>query len=102
MSFTIPLKTPIDPKNRKIVLKIYDPTFYIAMDYQKNNPVSATGPMPAMCKVELKPVPSDSEVMQTKKLLANKSKEWQPKTEEDFGALFAQPVLLDCVSKSAS
>lgn len=96
MSFTIPFDTPVDPLKSKIVMKTYDPTFFIAMDFQKHNPVSAMGKMPKNCNIELKPIPSDTDVSQAKNLLATKTKDWQPKPQEEFGALFAQPVIVAC------
>ena len=102
MSFTVPLKTPIDPRTAKLNLKIYDPTFYIAMDYQKTNPVSVLGDMPKSCKIKLKPVASDQEIDNTRRLLDGKGKDWMPDSNEEFGALFAQPLDVICTENKAS
>jgi ABC-type uncharacterized transport system substrate-binding protein len=100
MSFTVPLKKPVDPRTQKVLLQTYDPTFFIAMDYQKNNPVTASGAVPANCKIDLKPVPADANTTKTKEFLASKDKAWQPEDDEDFGAIFAQPVLVACASRN--
>jgi hypothetical protein len=44
----------------------------------------------------VKPVPTDAEIEQTRAMLATKGPEWKPDTQEDFGALFAQPVTVKC------
>ena len=92
----VPLKTPVDPTKGAFVAKVYDPDFFIAMDYAKDEPVSVIGPMPEGCALEVKPVPTDAEVEQTRAMLSTKGPDWKPETEEDFGALFAQPVSIQC------
>lgn len=92
----VPLVTPLDPAKGEFVLKVYDPEFFIAFDYAKDDPVSAVGAMPQACQIVVKPVPTDAEVEQTRAMLASKGKDWKPDTEEDFGAIFAQPVTVQC------
>ena len=92
----VPLKTPLDPRKGEIMAKVYDPDFFIALDYVKDEPVTAIGAIPANCQIVLKPVPTDAEVEQTRAMLATKGPDWQPDTEEDFGAIFAQPVTVAC------
>ena len=46
LHFQVPLKTPVDPRAGEFVLKIYDPDFFIAIDYVKDDPVSILGKMP--------------------------------------------------------
>jgi len=102
MSFTIPFEKPIDPRQAKVHFKAYDPTFFIAMDFQQKTPVSASGAMPSQCKILLKKVSADAQTTKTKKMLAEKPKDWQPSNDEEFGALFAQPVVVACSGKAAS
>jgi ABC-type uncharacterized transport system substrate-binding protein len=92
----VPLKTPVDPTKGEFVAKVYDPDFFIAMDFAKDEPVTAIGTMPKNCAIVVKPVPSDAEVEQTRAMLSTKGPEWKPENEEDFGALFAQPVSVQC------
>lgn len=96
LHFQLPLAKPVDPKSGEFVLKVYDPEFFIAFDYVKDDPVSVVGDMPKPCKLVVKPVPTDAEVEQTRAMLATKGKDWKPETSEDFGALFAQPVTIQC------
>ena len=92
----VPLKTPVDPTKGEFVAKVYDPDFFIAMDYAKDEPVTAIGAMPKNCAIVVKPVPTDAEIEQTRAMLATKGPEWKPENDEDFGALFAQPVSVQC------
>ena len=92
----VPLKTPVDPAKGAFVAKVYDPDFFIAMDYAKDEPVTAIGAMPKNCAIVVKPVPTDAEVEQTRAMLATKGPDWKPENAEDFGALFAQPVTVEC------
>jgi ABC-type uncharacterized transport system substrate-binding protein len=92
----VPLKTPVDPRKGEFVAKAYDPEFFIAIDYVKDDPVSVIGTLPQGCNLVVKPVPSDEEVEQTRAMLSTKGPDWKPETEEDFGALFAQPVTIQC------
>ena len=92
----VPLKTPVDPTKGEFVLKVYDPDFFIAFDYAKDEPVSVIGAMPKNCELVVKPVPTDAEIEQTRAMLATKGPDWKPENEEDFGAIFAQPVTIQC------
>ncbi len=96
LHFQLPLARPIDPTKGEFVLKVYDPEFFIAFDYPKDDPVTIVGNMPKDCQLVVKPVPTDAEVEQTRAMLATKGKDWKPETNEDFGALFAQPVTIQC------
>ncbi len=96
MHFQVPLKTPVNPRTGEFVLKIYDPDFFIAMDYVKDDPVSILGQAPEGCRLDLKPVPTEADLEQTRLMLASKGKDWQPENNEDFGAMFAQAVSIQC------
>ena len=98
LHFQLPLKTPLDPLKGEFAAKVYDPEFYIAIDYVKDDPVSVTGNMPKNCQLVMKPVPTDAEVEATRTMLATKGKDWKPETAEDFGEVFAQPVTIECQS----
>lgn len=96
LHFHVPLKAPLDPRKDEFMVKVYDPDFFIAMDYPADDPVSVIGAIPASCKLNVKPVPTDAELEQTRLMLSTKDKDWKPETEEDFGAMFAQPVAIEC------
>jgi ABC-type uncharacterized transport system substrate-binding protein len=92
----VPLKTPVDPMKGEFVAKVYDPDFFIAMDYAKDEPVTVIGALPKGCEMAVKPVPTDAEIEQTRTMLSTKGPDWKPENDEDFGALFAQPVMVKC------
>ena len=96
LHFQVPLEKPVDPKTNEFMVKIYDPEFFIAMDYVKDDPVDVVGKLPQSCKLVVKPVPTDAELDQTRTMLSTKGKDWKPDTNEDFGAMFAQAVLIEC------
>jgi ABC-type uncharacterized transport system substrate-binding protein len=92
----VPLKTPLDPTKGEFVAKVYDPDFFIAMDYAKDEPVTVIGGMPKNCQLVVKPVATDTQIEETRAMLSTKGPEWKPENDEDFGALFAQPVTIQC------
>ena len=96
LHFQLPLVTPVDPTKGEFVLKVYDPEFYISFNYLPDATVAVTGNMPKACKPVLKPVPTDAEVEQTRAMLSTKGPDWKPDEQEDFGAIFAQPVTIQC------
>jgi ABC-type uncharacterized transport system substrate-binding protein len=98
LHFQVPLKTPLDPVKGEFVAKIYDPEFYVEFNYVKDDPVTAIGNMPRNCGLLVKPLLTDAEIEQTRAMLATKGKDWKPDTNEDFGAIFAQPVIIQCQS----
>jgi len=100
--FVLPLKTPADPKAGPFDYKIYDPDFFIDFAYKKDDPVELEGNLPAGCKFELKPVPSDDEIAEKRDFLANKDINWQNDTGEDFGSIFAQAAVVECENAAAA
>ena len=92
----IPLAAAVDPAKQQFSFKVYDPDFFIAFDYVKDDPVGVVGAQPAQCKPELKTVVVDAEMNQTKQMLATKGTDWTPPSDEDFGGQFASPVHVAC------
>lgn len=96
LHFTVPLATPVDPHKVEFHYKVYDPEFYIALDYVEQDPVGIIGTMPADCRLKVEPVISDQQLNQTREMLSTKGKDWKPAEEEDFGGMFAQPAMIIC------
>jgi ABC-type uncharacterized transport system substrate-binding protein len=92
----VPLEKPIDPKAQEFTFKVYDPEFFIAIDYIKDDPVDVIGKIPESCKLVVMPVPTDAELDQTRTMLSTKGADWKPENPEDFGAMFAQAVSIAC------
>lgn len=102
MHFTIPLATAIDPFAAEFVYRVYDPTFYIAIDFAEESPLALLGNAPEPCSIELRPAPTGTEVDSTRDMLSEKDQDWQPPEEEDFGSMFARPVAVVCKPKTAA
>ena len=49
---------PIDPFAAEFVYRIYDPSFYIAIDFAQNSPLALLGKAPQPCSIELRPAPT--------------------------------------------
>jgi ABC-type uncharacterized transport system substrate-binding protein len=98
LHFQVPLATPLDPRTANFSLKVYDPEFFIDFEYPKDDGADVSGNMPKQCALNLKPIPTDAELEQTRTMLATKDKNWKPDTAEDFGAAFAQAVTIDCTA----
>ena len=98
LHFEVPLKTPYDPHKNDFSYKIYDPEFFIAFDYDKDDPVGMSDGMPPNCAYVLKAVPTDAELNATLAMLATKDKSWKPENGEDFGSMFAQALVVICKS----
>jgi ABC-type uncharacterized transport system substrate-binding protein len=96
LHFTIPLANPVDPRKVEFLYKIYDPEFFIALDYVEEDPVGVIGEIPKGCHLEVKPVVSDQQLEQTRQMLSTKGTDWKPPEDEDFGGMFAQPALVMC------
>ena len=102
MHFTVPLAEPLDPFAAEFVYRIYDPSFYIAIDFAEDSPLALLGNAPEPCRIELRQPPTGAEIEATREMLAEKDPEWQPPEENDFGSMFAQPAAVVCKPKSAA
>lgn len=96
LHFTVPLTTPVNPHKAAFQYKVYDPEFFIAIDYIEQDPVGIIGSLPQGCRIVVKPVVSDQQLDQTREMLSSKGTDWKPPDDEDFGGLFAQPALVIC------
>ena len=96
LHFEVPLKVPFDPHKGEFMLKVYDPEYFIEFDYAKKQPVGAEGVIPTDCKMVLKPIPTTAESDKTLAMLSAKPIGWKPENGEDFGSIFAQPILVTC------
>lgn len=96
LSFRLPLQEPVDPRNAPVVYRVYDPGFFIAIEFRGQDALSAAGAKPADCRIELREPVSDEQTADAKAMLATKGVDWQAPPEEDFGAMFAQPIAIAC------
>ncbi len=94
--FLFPLKEAVDAKAGPIEFKVYDPDFFIAFDYATENPAKLEGQLAGGCAMTLKPLPTTEELDQTRTFLADKGTDWKPEDPQDFGAMFAQALVVSC------
>jgi ABC-type uncharacterized transport system substrate-binding protein len=94
--FELPFATPVDPKLGAVEVRIYDPDFFIAFDYAADKPPTLEGQLPQGCSMDLKQLPSNEESEQTRAMLSDKPQDWKPEQPTDFGAMFAQPLVITC------
>jgi ABC-type uncharacterized transport system substrate-binding protein len=94
--FELPFTAPIDVKAGPVETRIYDPDFFIAFDYVPDKPPQIEGKLPDGCRMELKPLPTTEELDQTREMLSDKPQDWKPDQPTDFGAMFAQPLIVSC------
>ncbi len=97
MIFRVPLTAALDPKAAQISYRMYDPSFFIAIEYQAKNPVAAIGELPEGCAVRVIAASADSDT--------------EPQSEEEFvdmlqnegmGGMYAETATIDCSGKPAS
>ena len=98
LHFQVPLASPVDPRKDEFLFKVYDPEFFIAMEYANQDAVGIVGKMPDGCSLKVIEVTADEQTGKLKEMLATKGKEWKPPADEDYGGLFAQPALILCAS----
>ncbi len=97
MIFRVPLTEALDPKAAQISYRMYDPSFFIAIEYQPKNPVAAIGELPEGCAVRVIGASADTDA--------------EPQSEEAFvdmlqnegmGGMYAETATIDCSDKPAS
>jgi ABC-type uncharacterized transport system substrate-binding protein len=94
--FSVLLEKPLDPRQGPVTLKIYDPEYFIDFGYVDSKPILISKPLSKDCSASLMPIPKDSQLEDTRMMLASKDKAWKPGEDEDYGGLFAQPVEVKC------
>ncbi len=96
--FQVPLAVPLDPRKTKVDYKVYDPSFYIAIEYAAKDAVSAVGTVPEGCTVGVRKPEADRDdaASQSEEFFANLLQ------TQDLGAIYSETVDVDCTGKRAS
>jgi ABC-type uncharacterized transport system substrate-binding protein len=92
LHFQVPLAEPVDPRVATFAYRVYDPSFYIAIDYKDAEAVKVVGTAPEPC------------ALRVVKAAGNEAAaEQQPETfyenlmaADDLGSLYADTVTIDC------
>ena len=89
LNFTLPLKMPAKPK--KLLLDIYDPTYFVDFTFADTDPVALRG-APAECKLTVaRPNDSSADSRQLGETFFNSLT-----SSSDYGARFANKISVTC------
>jgi ABC-type uncharacterized transport system substrate-binding protein len=86
LNFTLPFKQAVKAKDLKI--EIYDPTYFIALELQKQVPVRLVG-APEQCKLAVE-LPRELTYAEGKKLSQD------PEAASNWGSFFANKIMVTC------
>jgi len=92
LHFTLPLATPIDPKNEEVALDVYDPSFFVAFGFAKDAPLKFDGAASG-CTAEIEKPDPDAEA-DAKALSEAFFSQLGPGS--NFGSQFAQTAIVKC------
>jgi len=93
LHFTLLLEEPVDASSQNVEVDVYDPSFYVAFGFAKDEPVKMAGTSAQSCGADIKqPDPAAEE--STKALSEDFFRQLGPSS--NFGAQFAQTVTVKC------
>jgi len=93
LHFTLLLEEPVDASSQNVEVDVYDPSFYVAFGFAKDEPVKMAGTSAQGCGADIKqPDPAAEE--STKALSEDFFRQLGPSS--NFGAQFAQTVTVKC------
>jgi len=92
LHFTLPLKTALDPLTQKVTFSIYDPTFFVAFDFDKSNPVMLASTAPKSCHPKF----AESKTAQVKLSELGEAFYSSLDATSEFGSQFAKTIAIDC------
>jgi ABC-type uncharacterized transport system substrate-binding protein len=96
LRFFLTLKTPVDARKGDLVMTVFDPSYFIALEYANDDAVGIMGQPPAGCAPKLLPVSTDAELEHKRAFLATKGKDWMPPPDQEFGEDLAQRLVISC------
>lgn len=91
LHFTAPLKEPASA-GRALTMQVYDPTYYVAFDFEKTNPVEMSSPPPGCSLNVIQPAPLAPE----QQARLNDSMGTNVSPGADFGLKLAARVVVAC------
>jgi ABC-type uncharacterized transport system substrate-binding protein len=95
LHFTLPLAQPLEVKDKDVDVDVYDPTFFVAFGFAKEQPVKLAGDPATGCKAEIKQ--PDAETAEDAKALSEAFFS-QLGPNSNFGAQFAQTAIVKCAA----
>jgi ABC-type uncharacterized transport system substrate-binding protein len=96
LHFTLPLETPVDPTKKEVQMDVYDPSFFVAFGFAKEDPVKLAGTPDKGCSAKVKlPDPGSEEDAQA----LSEAFFSQLGPGSNFGSQFAQTAIVTCAEK---
>jgi ABC-type uncharacterized transport system substrate-binding protein len=93
LHFTLPVETPLDPREKPVTVDVYDPSFFVAFGFAEKAPVKMAGSPAAGCTATVDtPDPESAEA--AKALSEAFFSQLGPGS--DYGSQFAQTVMVKC------
>lgn len=92
LHFTLPLKSPLAVTAGQVELAVYDPSYFVAFNFAKKDPVSMAG-APAGCAIDLKRGADPDNLQQT---YLSKFGQLDVLPDASFGEQFAETVFVSC------
>lgn len=89
--FTLPLTEPIDPGAHEVGLRMYDPTYYISIEYAGDDPIAIDGADTASCTARVDDSAPDMETVPL-----GESGFMASERATDIGFFYAQTGRLHC------
>lgn len=92
LHFTLPLKRAVDPLAQKVTFSIYDPTHFVAFDFDKDNAVMLASTAPPTCQAKFE----ETKMAEVKLSDMGESFYSSLDASSEFGAQFAKSVSIAC------
>ncbi len=92
LHFTLPMKSALNPVSQKVTFSIYDPTLFVAFDFDKANPVMLASSAPETCQAKF----VEAKTAQVKLSEMGEAFYSSLDAASDFASQFAQKVAIVC------
>ncbi|MGI8725507.1 MAG: DUF1007 family protein [Methyloceanibacter sp.] len=95
LHFTLPLEKPLSASGKDVQVDVYDPSFFVAFGFAKEEPVKIAGNEVPGCSAAIKAQDPDSE--DTKAISEAFFSQLGP--DSNFGSQFAQTAIVKCAKR---
>jgi ABC-type uncharacterized transport system substrate-binding protein len=96
LHFRLPLEKAVPPDAKGFTFAVYDPSFFIAFEPQKNDPIKLAAGAPANCKATINAPKSDEKTDDLKTQLLNDAFAQQLGQSTNIGAGFTPTISVSC------
>ena len=92
LHFTLPLKNALDPVGQKVTFSVYDPTYFVAFDFDETNPVMLASNAPRTCQAQF----NETKAVEAKLSEMGEAFYSSLDANSEFGSQFARTVSITC------